>query len=354
MTGVMKYAFNTCFPGPKSVKIHINSECNYDCVYCYSDRSSKVLKTSEWLDFLVSIRDYGIHTVEISGGEPLMHKDLFQIMQKCYALSFNITLYTNGSLIKSRDIGKLKKLSDRLIVSVKYGCSGVYEGLIKNPTKIRSIDNTIKTLTDNGIQVVSFITVTKSLMPYLKDTVNRSVGLRAFPVLERYIPVKQTALNNRLMISKSDWALALGYMKKVYSNYASITDGVARIQGGVCSCYTSQFSVLQDGSVVPCQFLPVSQSIGNIKKMSVEQLVRLFKEKQESWKQLPQDCAGCPVKSKCGGGCRTYSFYAGNTSSKDPLCSGDCPSTLGHCAFTVVHYLQSKRIANTAGLCMIP
>ncbi|MFH1511119.1 MAG: radical SAM protein, partial [Candidatus Woesearchaeota archaeon] len=350
----MQYAFNTCFPGPKSVKIHINSECNYNCVYCYSDRSSTVLSTSDWIDFINSMKSFGIHTVEISGGEPFLHKDLLKIMQRCYDLGQNITVYTNASLITSEDMVKLRNFRDRLIISVKYGCSGVYENLTRNTAKITKIEDTMKALAEEGVATVSFITVTKNIIPRLKDAINRSIELGAFPVVERYVPVKSIALNKCLMIDSRDWALALSYIKQVYSHFATIIDGVSRIQGGVCSCYTSQFSVLQDGSVVPCQFLPVSQSIGNIKKVSVNQLVGIFNEKQKSWKQLPQDCTGCSVRTTCGGGCRTYSFYTDNASGRDPLCSGDCPSTLGHCAFTVIHYLQSKGSVNNKGLRKIP
>ena len=81
MTNIYQYFFYK-FSGPKSVKIHINSQCNFNCIYCYSDPNRKSLSTIEWLNFIETLDRKNINTIEISGGEPFLDKGLYKILKK--------------------------------------------------------------------------------------------------------------------------------------------------------------------------------------------------------------------------------------------------------------------------------
>ncbi|MFW9879875.1 MAG: radical SAM protein [Candidatus Thorarchaeota archaeon] len=348
MTDLFQYIYYHYFSEPKSVKIHINSDCNYNCVYCYSSSKQKVLPTEKWLEFIDELKHYNIQTIEISGGEPFLHKDFIKILKRCIKDNYQITIYTNGSLINSKWVKKIKALNGKIIISIKYDCPETYGRNIKNKIRLKTIDKNIKLLTQNNIPVVAFITVTKNSVKYIKDTINRSIDIGAFPVVERYAPVKDDKINDKLMINSKDWSYVIKLIKKVYSNYSSVIDGVNRIQGSTCSCYTTQFSVMQNGDVLPCQFLPVSQSIGNIKKMGIEDIWQRIEKKRKKWLKLPKECKSCKNKLLCSGGCRTYSFYIHqNFSRKDPLCESNWPTTYGHCAFTVIHALNARNFNNS-------
>ncbi len=85
--------------------------CNLKCVHCYTDSDNKKydneLNTKEGKELIDSLADFSIPSLLFSGGEPLMRKDLLELME--YAAKKNIrpVISTNGTLIdkaKARDI----------------------------------------------------------------------------------------------------------------------------------------------------------------------------------------------------------------------------------------------------------
>jgi radical SAM protein with 4Fe4S-binding SPASM domain len=348
LTQLYQYIYSKHLAGPRSVKIHLNSDCNYNCEYCYATKEKALVSTQKWLDFLNELSLFDIQTVEISGGEPLLFKDLGAILNKCSDAGYQVTIYTNGSLINQRFVGMIKQIDTQIIISIKYDCTAAYEKATSSGLHLSIIEKNIMFLVKNNIPVVAFITVNRSNLKHIKDTINRAIELGAFPVIERYVPVKDQKTNKRLCITANDWGYVLGLIKDVYREYNSLIDGVGRIQGRICSCYTTQFSVMQDGSVLPCQFLPNKMSIGNILEDNVINIWLKMQKQQEVWLKLPSDCIACKNKKLCSGGCRTYSYYLNSCfDKKDPLCNGNMPTTYGHCAFTVIHSFKQSKISSS-------
>lgn len=348
MTNLLQYLYYTYFSELNSIKIHINSKCNYNCVYCYSKNiKGEVLPTQKWLETIDKLKDYPVQTIEISGGEPFLHKDLFKILKKCSDINYNITIYTNGSLINKNWIKKLKSLDTHIILSIKYDSVNTYSKCIRSKHSLKKIENNIQALVNNKISVVTFITVTKKNIRYVKRLINRSIELGAFPVIERYVPVKDCKINDQLSINAMDWFYVTKLINKVYSNYKHLIDGVNKIQGRTCSCYTTQVSIMQNGDVLPCQFLPPSMKIGNITNNSLEDVWLLLQNKRKEWLKIPDECKHCKNKLICRGGCRTSAYYMqGTFLRKDPLCGGNYPTTFGHSAFIVIHTFQYKKVNN--------
>ncbi|MBN2160297.1 MAG: radical SAM protein [Spirochaetes bacterium] len=85
--------------------------CNLNCVHCYTDSCNKKyegeLTTDEGLSLINDLAGFGIPSLLFSGGEPLMRKDIFKLIE--YAATNNIrpVISTNGTLIDAaaaRDI----------------------------------------------------------------------------------------------------------------------------------------------------------------------------------------------------------------------------------------------------------
>ncbi|MEI6559214.1 MAG: heme d1 biosynthesis radical SAM protein NirJ [Rhodospirillaceae bacterium] len=77
--------------------------CNLSCRFCYTGsadaRFPGELETIEILRGLEDLRGFGVGTLVLSGGEPLLHPDLAQIAGHAKALGFFVSLSTNGTLI---------------------------------------------------------------------------------------------------------------------------------------------------------------------------------------------------------------------------------------------------------------
>jgi radical SAM protein with 4Fe4S-binding SPASM domain len=84
--------------------IEVTSSCNLRCVHCYGSFSAQnkdELSTEEIIRILSVLHELGTEGLNISGGEPLLRKDLLEILDYCYE-KFSFSLLTNGTLIDDK------------------------------------------------------------------------------------------------------------------------------------------------------------------------------------------------------------------------------------------------------------
>ena len=89
--------------------------CNLRCVHCYSQSAdeeySGEMSTDQGLAFIQDLAEFGAPVMLLSGGEPLMRKDLFQLASRGVELGTRTVISTNGTLITPqmadglRDVG---------------------------------------------------------------------------------------------------------------------------------------------------------------------------------------------------------------------------------------------------------
>lgn len=87
--------------------------CNLKCKHCYANSDSKSyegeLSTKEAKAFIDNLKEFKVPVILFSGGEPLIRRDLFELLQYSKERNIRSTISTNGTLI-DRDIAvKLKQ-----------------------------------------------------------------------------------------------------------------------------------------------------------------------------------------------------------------------------------------------------
>jgi MoaA/NifB/PqqE/SkfB family radical SAM enzyme len=82
------------------VHLEISGKCNLHCGYCYAENNQE-LPTQEWKRIIKDLKDYGVLQVSFGGGEPLLRDDVFEIAQYCNELGLNVTMTTNGTLVRN-------------------------------------------------------------------------------------------------------------------------------------------------------------------------------------------------------------------------------------------------------------
>ena len=87
-----------------SLRITLTNRCNVNCLYCHHDGmvKSKDEMTSDELYTICKIaKKIGVRKIRLSGGEPLLKKDIIEIVQKIASLDFkDISMTTNGILLE--------------------------------------------------------------------------------------------------------------------------------------------------------------------------------------------------------------------------------------------------------------
>ncbi|QIB27355.1 radical SAM protein [Caloranaerobacter azorensis] len=107
--------------GPMMVSLDVTSRCNLSCIHCLNDSSNRGNSVYEEMndrDILMvvdQIIELNPHTVCICGGEPLLRKNLFDIIDKFSQKGIFVSMVSNGFLIDSECVNKLKKCGLKFI-----------------------------------------------------------------------------------------------------------------------------------------------------------------------------------------------------------------------------------------------
>lgn len=94
-------------PGPVVIW-NLIRRCNLTCKHCYSISADRdfpgELGTPEVFQVMDDLRAFGVPVLILSGGEPLLRSDIFDISRRAKAMGFYVGLSTNGTLIDAANI----------------------------------------------------------------------------------------------------------------------------------------------------------------------------------------------------------------------------------------------------------
>lgn len=105
-------------PKLKRVGFTINYKCDGNCVYCFikPDIASKnanitdELSIEEFQEILKQAIPLGLEEIQLSGGEPLLKKDILEFVKIAKNLGLRVGIFTNGSMLNKEILEKLKSL----------------------------------------------------------------------------------------------------------------------------------------------------------------------------------------------------------------------------------------------------
>ncbi|MCG7982753.1 MAG: heme d1 biosynthesis radical SAM protein NirJ [Candidatus Thiodiazotropha lotti] len=85
--------------------------CNLTCKHCYATSADKdfpgELDTQQVFDVMDDLKAFGVPVLILSGGEPLMRPDIFDISRRAKSQGFYVGLSSNGTLIDEDSIGRI-------------------------------------------------------------------------------------------------------------------------------------------------------------------------------------------------------------------------------------------------------
>ncbi len=96
-------------PGGPVVIWNLIRRCNLTCKHCYSISADRdfpgELSTEEVFAVMDDLKAFGVPVLILSGGEPLLRPDIFDISRRAKDMGFYVGLSTNGTLIDDAAIG---------------------------------------------------------------------------------------------------------------------------------------------------------------------------------------------------------------------------------------------------------
>lgn len=148
---------------PVAGNFELTSRCNFNCKMCYVHDNQNVhgeLGAKEWLALGKEAADSGMVFLLLTGGEPFLREDFFEIYSGLKKLGLLISINTNGSLLDDSMIRQLAKDPPLRVNVSLYGASDEsYRHLCGQPA-FETVSKNICALREAGIQVRINSTIT--------------------------------------------------------------------------------------------------------------------------------------------------------------------------------------------------
>jgi len=316
---------------PIAGNFELTARCNFNCPMCYVHLTPEQLKASgreeltaqQWLDIARAAKDRGMVFALLTGGEPLVRKDFFEIYDGMRKMGILISINSNGSMLKGPILERFLEAPPlRFNISLYGGSNDTYRNMCGLPVYDQVKEN-IRALRQAGVDV----SLNLSITPYNKDDLRRiyedavelDVNVKASSYMYPSVRVngEQYGCGNRLSCEESakysvEWDL-LRFPEEVFEQRAQKmaqfqpleSDGcpVEVGEGVRCRAGSTSFWMTWDGRMLPCGMMtsPAARPL----EMGFDAAWEHIRTETKKIR-TPAKCVSCDYKEVCGACAAVY------------------------------------------------
>jgi heme b synthase len=339
-------------PPVRLVAWEVTRQCNLSCLHC---RASAVLgsyvdelTTDEGLKLLDQIREVGQPVIILTGGEPLLRPDIFELARYGHELGLRMVMAVNGTLLDPATALKLMTAGiQRISISLDGATAeghdhfrqmpGAYAGVLKGVAAAKTVGLEFQintTITRLNLKEISQI---QELVKQLGAVAHHIFMLvptgRGRSLTEQTISAEEYEQTLTGLVKRKD-EFPLPIKATCAPHYYRILRELARQEGKEITLETQGLDALtrgclggtgfcfisHRGQVQPCGYLEIEA--GNIRKETFKTIWEnspVFSSLRDK-SQYQGKCGQCEYFRVCGG-CRARAYAAtGNYLSEEPLC----------------------------------
>ncbi len=341
---------------PKWIAWEITRRCNLKCVHC---RSSSTLEVEGHPDFSFSeatrliddITSYAKPVVVLSGGEPLLREDVFDIATYGTSKGLRMCLATNGLLVNQEVCANIKESGIKMVsLSLDGASAAVHDDFRNQPGAFDGMMNAARLFKENDIPFLinsSFTKRNKDEVPKVYELAKK-LGATAWYMFmivptARGEDIMEEAVPQEMYDELPEWhyemekqedellvrpTCAPSYYRVLLQKKKEGGDEFERRSlkfstGGSKGCLAGQVICLidVDGNVLPCSYFP--KAAGNVREQSFKDIwenSKLFHDMRD-FKAYKGRCGKCEYVNVCGG-CRARAYaMSGDYMAEEPFCN---------------------------------
>ena len=338
----------------KSVHWSVTGRCNLRCRHCYMsapDYKYHDLSTEECLNIVRQFQEAGVLTVTITGGEPFVRPDLFQILEAILQAGIGIAqIYTNGLLLNDGILEWFLQRGIKPEFVLSYDCVGCHDWMrgvdhVEGPTL-----DAIRLLKSKGFSVMIETALCARNFGALLETYEllKSLDVDYWKASQVFEAGKWAETGEGQMALEPLYEGYLSLIRRYAEDGAPMSmqlDGFFLCTKGKLEEYTSLFQrkcsektaakisscltcrvhpyLLPHGALLPCASMTDSSIEGEMPNLRETTLSEVYRNPENPFFQLSNiriadviahnpECQSCAYRYECGGGCRAMSLLAGN------------------------------------------
>ncbi len=323
-------------PQLKFLFFELTMNCNERCLHCGSycgDIKSEEIPVQKYYKLLDKVKqDFSpLPMLCITGGEPLLRKDFFDIMSYAHKLGYKWGMTSNATLI-SNDIAKRLKESGMSTISVSIdGLEKTHDSFRRTNGGFKKAIDGIKNLLKYDFSEVQVTTVvTKKNIDELDDLFElmKELDVDSWRVINLE-PIGRALLLDDYMLDKQDYIRMFDFIRTKRNEGYPLTYGCTHYLGleyekavrdwyFICAAGVYTASIMANGDIGACLDIERrSETIqGNILK---DDFTDIWKNRFRIFRtplyNKNEKCSHCDSKYFCGGG----SYHSWDYSNNQPL-----------------------------------
>lgn len=331
------------------VQWHLTERCNLSCTHCYQTGGLVAeLELAEIKEVLGEITEmitaweeaYSLKFspgLNVTGGEPFLRKDLFEILEEMAARNFAIYLLTNGTMVDEEKAKALAGLGVRGVQVSLEGPQDIHDAIRGNGSFAASCLG-VRHLLNAGLKVTMNATLSEINGDKFREMVGIAGDLGAQRLgFSRLVPSGRG-------LGLVDRVIGSDRVKEIYQDIFSMpTNGLEIVTGdpvasqlrngltnedcgdiatGGCAAGVSGLTLLADGTILPCRRLAVT--IGNVREDSLREIWANSPvlERLRDRRSYGGKCGKCPRWATCRG-CRAIAYAHSLARGEDDILAGD-------------------------------
>ena len=318
----------------------LSDTCNLKCGLCPPQRIQQRLSGEDVLKFAQNLVDLEIFTVVLSGKEPLLHPQIYDVIHILTEGSVEVVLFTNGTLV---DGTAVKKLEESRVSAVQISIDGkdktTHDSIKRVKGAFKKSMGGVKRLLASQVPTGACTTVFKKNVDQIADIafMLSKVGVKTYSI-RWCMPCSRTEAYGERAPSPEQWHNILSAFfdlrERIGSDMEFISLDALLVPMGSpkpespkgvfegCGVARTECAVQPDGTVIPCAY--IEEPAGNIKETSFQKIWEtspVFGKYRSRETMITGKCRTCAWASECGGGCKARSLEVYNDISRpDPLC----------------------------------
>lgn len=312
--------------------------CPLQCPYCSNpleiSKYQDELSTEDWVRVMQQARKMGATQLGFSGGEPLVRKDLEELIQEARHLGYYTNLITSGVGMDEKRVKRFKDAGlDHIQISFQASDEELnnFLGGTKSFAHKKEMARIVK---EYEYPMVLNIVIHRKNIDSIRDILDMTVELNADYVelastqyygwsrinVDQLLPTR-TQLANAEKVAKEYQEKMKGKSKIIYVIPDYFENRPKPCMNGWGAIF---LTIAPDGTALPCHEagqLPIE--FPNVKEYSVSDIWNTSPgfNHFRGFEWMKEPCRSCPEKEKDFGGCRCQAFMmTGDPNNTDPVC----------------------------------
>lgn len=316
----------------RSLHIEVTNECNERCVHCYipHENKTKLIDTKLFFRLIDEAREMNMINITLTGGEPLLHKDIIGFLRKCRELDLSVNVLSNLTLLTDEIAIEMKK---NPLLSVQVSIYSMDPSIHDSITRVKgSLERTKAAL----LKLKNLNIPLQISCPIMKQNLDSFNDVIAFgkenniAVAVNFVIFGSYDHTNRNLVNR----LSLEEVGAAFDKQGSddeYMDALCNLakekllltkQDSICTICKYYICVSAEGNAFPCAGWQ-DKVLGNLNMFSLREICENSKEmqtlKQIKWNDFPK-CIKCEDRGYC-----TVCMMSNSneSSNKDPFMIDD-------------------------------